>query len=160
MPAKLFHFHREITIAKPRAEVFDFFSDALNLETITPPFLNFHVTTARPIEMRQGTLIDYQLKIHGIPVRWRSKITIWEPPFRFADEQLRGPYRVWIHEHRFTEVPGGTLCEDDVQYAPIGGAIINKLLVERDVAKIFAYRSLRLREIFGDDSRGATASRA
>jgi len=102
--------------------------------------------------MQAGTLIDYRLKIRGIPARWQSRITAWEPPHRFVDEQTRGPYRIWIHEHRFTEERSGTRCEDSVQYAPPGGSLINKLFVERDIAGIFAYRLERLREIFSEDS--------
>ena len=100
--------------------------------------------------MHPGAEIEYRLKVRGFPLRWKSKITVWEPPHRFVDEQLRGPYRIWIHEHRFTDEAGGTLCEDHVQYAPLGGALINKLFVARDVQKIFAYRSERLQQIFGE----------
>jgi ligand-binding SRPBCC domain-containing protein len=99
--------------------------------------------------MHEGTEIEYRLKIHGIPARWRSRITVWDPPYRFVDEQLHGPYRVWIHEHRFTEDASGTMCEDRVEYAPLGGTLINKLLVERDVRKIFEYRSGRLKDMYG-----------
>jgi hypothetical protein len=147
---RTFRFHDEVTVPRPQAEVFGFFANALNLETITPLWLQFHVTTKQPIEMREGVEIDYKLKIRGFPVRWRSKITVWEPPHRFVDEQLRGPYRLWIHEHTFRTMAGGTLCEDNVQYAPLGGWIVNKLLVERDVNMIFSYRSARLKEIFAD----------
>jgi ligand-binding SRPBCC domain-containing protein len=99
--------------------------------------------------MREGTEIEYRLKIHGIPVRWRSRITVWDPPNRFVDEQLRGPYRLWIHEHRFTEDSCGTSCEDSVEYAPLGRALIKKLLVERDIRQIFAYRTEILQGLYG-----------
>jgi len=145
---KLFEFRSRLWLPRPLHEVFEFFSNALNLEEITPPLVQFHVTTPQPIEIREGAEIAYRLKIHGIPIRWRSRITFWDPPHRFVDEQLSGPYRAWIHEHTFREESGGTTCEDYVRYAPIGGAIINKLFVERDVKKIFAYRSARLLEIF------------
>jgi len=145
---KTFRFDAKLWVPRSRPEVFEFFADALNLEKLTPPWLKFHVTSATPIDMQQGAEIDYRLKIHGVPVRWRSRITVWEPPYRFVDEQLRGPYRVWVHEHRFLEEAGGTSCEDHVQYAAIGGALINKLMVERDVKQIFAYRSERLREMY------------
>ena len=154
---KPFQFHSQLWVPRPRAEVFEFFSSALNLEEITPPWVSFHVISAPPIEMRVGALIDYKLRIHGIPARWQSRITAWDPPSRFVDEQVRGPYSIWIHEHRFTERDGQTLCEDFVQYAPPGGAlfapILNSLLIERDVRKIFAYRSKRLREIFGESGK-------
>jgi len=116
----------------------------MNLEKITPPWLQFHVVTPTPIRMAAGTVIDYQLKIRGIPVRWRSEITVWDPPERFVDEQVHGPYRRWIHEHRFREDGNGTRCEDHVQDAPLGGALIHRLFVQRDIRKIFAYRAERL----------------
>ncbi len=126
------------------AEIFPFFADAANLEAITPPWVSFHTLTPSPIEMRVGALIDYQLKIHGIPVKWRTHIKAWEPPYRFVDEQIRGPYRKWIHEHTFVEKDGGTLCSDRVEYAVPGGWLIDKLFVRSDVEKIFAYRRERL----------------
>jgi ligand-binding SRPBCC domain-containing protein len=145
-----FHFEAKLWLPRPRQDIFEFFADALNLEELTPPWLQFRVITPVPIEMRPGTRIDYRLKIRGIPIRWQSRITVWDPPHRFVDEQVRGPYRMWIHEHRFMEDSGGTSCEDHVRYAPLGGALVNKLFVERDVRNVFAYRSNRLRELFGD----------
>ncbi len=142
-------FHSELWLPRPRSEVFAFFGDALNLQAITPDFLNFQVLTPRPIEMRAGTLIDYKLRVRGIPLRWRTLIRAWEPPFRFVDEQLRGPYRQWIHEHTFEERDGGTLARDVVRYSVFGGALIDRLFVRRDVEKIFAYRSKRLLELLG-----------
>lgn len=135
-------------IEKPREEVFTYFSDAHNLVEITPPWLRFVVLTPRPIKMEVGTLIDYQLKLRGIPVRWQSEITAWEPPNFFADEQRKGPYRCWIHKHTFVETDGGTLVGDAVEYAVLGGQLINKLLVRPDIEKIFEYRSQKLRELF------------
>ena len=149
---RIFHFTDALRIPRPIHEVFDFFSDAQNLQKITPPWLLFRVVSPTPIFIQAGTLIDYRLKIRGVPVRWQSRITAWDPPHRFVDEQIRGPYRIWIHEHRFTEDAGGTRCEDSVQYAPLGGSLINRLFVERDIAGIFAYRLERLREIFAEDS--------
>ena len=119
-----------------------------NLETITPPWLQFKILTPDPIEMRAGALIDYQIKIHGIPVGWRTEIETWDPPHRFVDVQLRGPYRLWHHTHTFTERDGGTLCVDEVRYRPIGGALIDRLFVRRQVEEIFTYRRQRLQEIF------------
>lgn len=145
---RLFEFRSRLWLPRPLNQVFEFFSNASNLEEITPPWLQFRVTMPQPIEMREGVEIAYRLKVRGIPIGWRSRITVWDPPHRFVDEQLRGPYRAWIHEHTFHDESGGTACEDHVRYAPIGGAIVNKLLVERDVKKIFAYRSARLAEIF------------
>ena len=98
--------------------------------------------------MAAGTRIDYRLRLHGIPLRWTSDITTWEPPFRFVDEQVRGPYRIWIHEHTFEEKPGGTVVRDNVRYSVLGGALVNRVFVRPDLRKIFGYRHARLREIF------------
>jgi ligand-binding SRPBCC domain-containing protein len=136
-------------VPRPRPEVFAFFADAANLEALTPSLLAFHILTPQPIEMRPGAFIEYRLRVHGLPVRWKTEITAWEPPRRFVDEQLRGPYRLWIHEHTFEEDGDGTICGDFVRYAVPFGALANWLVVARDVRKIFAYREARLREIFG-----------
>ena len=128
--------------------MFRFFADAFNLETLTPPWLKFEVLTPRPIVMHVGLQIDYRLRLRGLPMRWRSEITAWEPPGRFVDEQRRGPYRTWIHEHTFEERDGGTLARDRVQYAVIGGRLINTLFVRRDVERIFHFRREKLRELF------------
>lgn len=145
---KEFLLETELWLPRPLADVFAFFSDARNLETITPPWLNFEVITPGPILMQSGTLIDYRIRIHGFPVRWRTEITRWQPPHQFVDEQLRGPYKLWHHTHTFAEHNGGTLCADRVRYFPRGGAIMNRLFVRRDVENIFGYRSRRLRELF------------
>lgn len=135
---------REIWLPHPREEVFGFFSQARNLEQITPPLLRFQVITPEPIEMREGTLIDYKLKVRGLPMRWRTKITRWNPPYEFADVQLHGPYQLWDHTHRFLEENGGTRMFDEVVYAlPFGpfGDLVHSLLVRRDVEEIFRYRN-------------------
>lgn len=129
-------------------DVFIFFADAGNIDRITPSWLRFEILTPLPVVMRPGALIDYQLRIHGIPIRWRSKITEWNPPFSFVDEQRRGPYRRWRHQHTIAERDGGTLAGDHVEYAVWGGALVNKLLVERDVQNIFRYRQQTLLSIF------------
>jgi ligand-binding SRPBCC domain-containing protein len=139
----------DLWLPKPIQEVFEFFSDAGNLQLITPPWLNFEILTPRPIAMRAGARIDYRLRLHGFPVRWQTEITAWEPPFRFVDEQRRGPYRVWIHEHRFESRNGGTRVEDQVRYRPPGGRLIEWLFVRRDVNRIFAFRRQKLEELFG-----------
>ncbi len=146
-------FHDEQWLPRKRDELVPFFADALNLETITPPWLHFQVLTPVPIEMRVGQVIDYRLRVHGVPVRWRSEITVWDPPHRFVDEQRRGPYRLWRHEHAFCEQDGGTLCVDHVRYAVTGGALVNALFVARDVRRIFAFRREKLRALFGGDAR-------
>jgi ligand-binding SRPBCC domain-containing protein len=139
--------HRELWIPQPVGEVFDFFSRAGNLERITPPWLRFRMLTAGPIEMRAGTLLDYRLRIHGLPVRWRTRIESWNPPHSFVDVQERGPYRLWRHTHRFREERGGTAMTDDVEYElPLGilGAIAHRLMVARDVESIFDFRAERI----------------
>ena len=141
--------HARVLLASPLAEVFPFFSDAYNLEELTPPWLRFEVVTPRPIEMAVGTEIEYRLKIRGIPVRWQSEITAWEPPFRFVDEQRKGPYSLWIHEHRFREEDGRTIAEDHIRYAVPGGSLVHRLFVRRDVERIFAFRKRKMEELFG-----------
>jgi len=138
----------ELWLPLPPEELFSFFAEARNLETLTPPWLRFTVLSPSPIEMRAGTMIDYKLRIHGIPVRWQSEITVWEPPFRFADEQRRGPYRRWMHLHTFEERAGGTLCKDHVEYSVWGGVWANRLLVRDQVEEIFSYRKKTLRSLF------------
>ncbi len=140
-------------VPRPIAEVFDFFSNARNLERLTPPSLRFHVLTEGPIEMAEGTRIDYQLKVHKIPIRWQSEITAWEPPYRFVDEQSRGPYRWWVHEHLFEEQGEFTFVRDRVRYAAPGGRLMNRLFVARDLRKIFAFRAKALADVFGTAER-------
>jgi len=101
------------------------------------------------VELRAGALLDYRLRVHGIPLTWQSEITVWEPPFRFVDVQKRGPYRAWIHEHTFESRDGGTLMRDRVQYAVTGSALVRNLLVAPDLDKIFNFRRVRLESIFG-----------
>jgi ligand-binding SRPBCC domain-containing protein len=142
---------REIWLPHSREKVFEFFSQARNLEQITPPLLHFHVLTPEPIEMREGTLIDYKLKIRGFPVRWRTKITRWNPPHEFADVQLKGPYKLWDHTHRFLEENGGTRMIDEVVYElPFGplGELVHRVLVRRDVEEIFRYRNQVIGALF------------
>ncbi len=134
----------------PLEEVFSFFSDANELERITPPWLNFEVLTPPPIEMKAGLLLDYRLQLHRIPIKWRTEICVYEPPFRFVDQQLKGPYKLWYHEHRFEEIDGKTLVHDDVHYIPRGGKLIHRWMVKPDLEKIFRFRHDRLREIFAE----------
>ncbi len=111
----------------------------------------------RKRRLKKTIHIDYRLRVHEIPVRWQSEITVWDPPFRFVDEQRHGPYRQWIHTHEFEERYGGTLCRDHVAYAVPGGALLNWLLVRRDVEQIFSYRKAALqRQIFGRRSHART----
>jgi ligand-binding SRPBCC domain-containing protein len=146
------HFESKLWLPRPREEVFAFFSDPGNLEAITPPWVRFQTLTPAPIKMKAGALIDYKLRVRGFPFRWRTKITAWEPPVRFEDEQIRGPYRLWVHEHRFEVRDDGTLVCDRVRYAVWFDFLVHELLVRRDVARIFAYRTERLRQRFAQGS--------
>ena len=141
-------FETEVWLPRPREEVFAFFSDAANLDAITPPWVKFRTVTPGPIEMRVGTVIDHRLKIHGVPIRWQSKITAWEPPARFVDEQVRGPYRAWIHEHLFEEREGGTVVRDHVRYAAPFDFFTDRFFVRPDVERIFRYRTECLKRRF------------
>ena len=134
---------REQLIPQPLEEVFAFFAAARNLERITPPWLNFNVITPEPLHMQAGTLIEYRLRLHGLPVRWLTRIEQWQENVLFVDRQLRGPYSVWNHLHTFEEVDGGTLVRDRVEYAiPFGplGEIARRAFVVRDLRRIFDYR--------------------
>jgi ligand-binding SRPBCC domain-containing protein len=153
---KLREFQSELWLPQRREEVFAFFSDARNLDAITPPWVRFRMETVGPVEMKRGALIDYKLRVRGFPIRWRTKITEWKPPVRFVDEQLRGPYRLWIHEHEFEPRDGGTLVRDRVRYAVPFDFLVHNLFVRRDVARIFAYRTESLQRRFG--SRGIDLS--
>jgi ligand-binding SRPBCC domain-containing protein len=149
---------REQRIPRPRAEVFRFFADAHNLERITPPGLRFRILTPGPIVMRAGAIIEYQLRLFGVPFRWRTVIETWDPPARFVDVQERGPYRVWRHTHTFEEVSGGTLMRDRVEYQlPFGplGRLVHGLFVERQVAAIFAFRQQVVARQLGPAGGGA-----
>lgn len=141
-------FECEIMLPLLPEAVFPFFADARNLDAITPPWLHFRIITPQPIEMRAGTLIDYRLRLHGLPIRWRTLISDWQPPFRFVDQQVRGPYRQWIHTHTFEPRPGGTLARDVVRYAARLDFITHPLFVRRDIERIFAFRQEALRKHF------------
>lgn len=145
---RLHHFHTEMELPRPIHDVFAFFSDATNLEAITPPWLHFEILTPRPIPMKAGTIIDYRLRIHGFPVRWRTLIRVWDPPHRFVDEQVRGPYRLWVHEHRFVSCGPATRVEDRVQYAVPLDFLLHRLFVRRDLEEIFRFRAATLHQRF------------
>jgi len=141
---------RELWVPNPISEVFDFFSRAENLERITPPWMQFKILTPLPITMKPGATIAYALRVHGIPMRWLTEIERWNPPFEFVDVQAKGPYKLWRHTHRFSEVRGGTLIEDVVEYAlPFGwiGRLVHRLQVSRDLAQIFDYRTQRVQAL-------------
>lgn len=147
-------------LPRPREAVYEFFSNASNLQELTPPWLHFSVVTPSPIQIGAGTLIDYRLRIHGIPLRWQSRISVWEPPGRFVDEQVRGPYRRWRHEHRFEAIGGETLCRDRVEYEVRGGALVHALFVRRDLLTIFTFRHQKLGELFPPTATGLAEASA
>ena len=154
-------FHSEQLIAAPIERVFEFFSLAENLERITPPSLSFRILTPLPIAMHEGTLIDYQIRIRGVPVLWRTLIEKWDPPRAFVDTQLRGPYKLWHHTHTFEEAPGGnTLMKDVVRYqAPFGvlGLLSLPIFVTPEIRRIFAHRRVVIEKVFpagGGSRRG------
>jgi ligand-binding SRPBCC domain-containing protein len=149
---KTFSYRDELVLPVPLEEVFSFFAEARNLERLTPPWLRFEVLTEGPITMAAGTLIDYRIHWRRIPLRWRTEIEVWEPNHRFVDRQIRGPYRLWRHEHLFVERGDGTAIIDRVEYASFGGAFANRLVVARDVERIFSYRHDVLRRDFGTSS--------
>jgi ligand-binding SRPBCC domain-containing protein len=148
---KTFWFQTETLLKTSLTDVFKFFSNAENLETITPPWLKFNIITPLPIEMRKGAVIDYQLKLYGIPLKWKTLILEWDPPFRFIDCQLNGPYKKWIHEHRFEEKGQEIHMIDSIEYALPGGILapaINSIKIKKDINKIFLYREKKIIEIF------------
>ena len=142
--------HRELWVPHPSPVVFDLFSRAENLEQLTPPWMHFRILTPPPIVMKPGATIAYSLRVRGIPLRWLTEIERWNPPHEFVDIQAKGPYTLWRHTHRFSEVEGGTLIADTVEYAlPFGmlGRLVHRLQVARDLGEIFDYRAQQVRAL-------------
>jgi ligand-binding SRPBCC domain-containing protein len=143
---------REQILRDSRPSVFAFFAEASNLERLTPRELSFHILTPRPIPMKQGTLIDYRLRLLGVPFAWQTLIEVFEPDVRFVDVQLKGPYALWRHTHTFEDVREGTRMLDRVEYAlPLGplGGIAHALFVEKQLRTIFDHRRKVIGELFG-----------
>ena len=143
---------RETVLNGSIEEVFDFFSKAENLDKITPPILGFRIITPLPVEMKNGTLIDYKIKLNGIPFNWRTEITKWDPPNCFEDTQLKGPYKMWHHQHHFKEVDGGVEMTDILHYEiPFGfiGNFLNTLFIEKKIKAIFEFRTTALEKLLG-----------
>jgi ligand-binding SRPBCC domain-containing protein len=159
---------REQLVPAELPAVFEFFSRAANLETLTPPWLSFRLLGPADVDLRRGTLIDYRLRLHGVPIRWRTLIEVWEPGVRFLDLQLRGPYALWSHLHEFEARADGTLVRDEVLYAlPLSplGDLAHPLLVKRDLRRIFDYRQDAVRQAlespdYSSASSGSSTSRS
>lgn len=159
---KTYILQRTQRVPAPLERVFPFFADAANLDTITPPWLRFRILTPTPAEMCPGRTLDYRLRYRGLPVRWRTLIEVWDPPTRFVDCQVRGPYALWRHEHRFHPAGEDTVMTDTVHYAlPLGpiGRLVHATLVRRDVNRIFDYRHERIADLFAT-RRDQSAHRA
>lgn len=142
---------KEQFIPQPLNEVFNFFAKAENLEAITPSWLRFRIRTPLPLEMQQGTVIAYSIRWRWIPLRWSSIIKEWNPPHSFVDEQIKGPYKKWLHCHQFEAQSGGTLVRDIVDYEiPFGilGRWLHRQLIRSDLEAIFEYRSRRVADYF------------
>lgn len=146
------HLSRRLELPHPVEKVFDFFSKAENLGRITPPSMHFRVLTPGPIAIATGTLIDYELRVFFFRLRWRTEIVNWDPPHQFVDSQLRGPYRVWVHTHRFMPTSKGTAVLDDVRYelpfSPLGDVAYP--LVRLQLDRIFAFRASTVRRLLDE----------
>ncbi|MEO8727205.1 MAG: SRPBCC family protein [Acidobacteriaceae bacterium] len=157
-----FKLEREQWVPPPLDEVFAFFADARNLEVLTPPWLRFRIRTPEPIKMSSGTRIEYHINWHGVPLRWKTEIARWEPPFRFEDMQIKGPYRVWHHTHQFKSMMEGTQISDVVHYAlPFGivGRLVHAISVRRNLEQIFDYRRKKIRELFGGEEEKSSGAK-
>ena len=144
--------YRKQILPRSREETFLFFENASNLEKITPGFLRFKIETPPPIRMEKGALIDYRLRLLYVPIRWRTRIEDYDPPYRFVDTQIQGPYRVWRHTHQFEKVAEGTLMTDVVRYQVrfgVLGAIANTIFVKRTLRRIFDFRQRRIEDLLG-----------
>ncbi len=152
-----FQLRTEQVLPQPIEPVFNFFADAANLESITPPWLNFRITSEQPIEIKKGAIIDYRLRLRVIPIRWRTLISEWQPNERFVDEALKSPYKLWRHLHEFEPCDGGTLAKDTVEYQVPFGRIVERLFVRNELRKIFDYRYQQLEKIFAAGSPNPSA---
>ena len=160
---KTYLLERAQIIPLSQGETFAFFADAFNLERITPPYLKFRILTPGPIQISAGTLIEYQLSLYGAPFRWRTLIEAWEPPYRFVDRQINGPYSLWHHTHTFEAIsPTQTLMRDRVEYRVewgLLGSLVHDLFVGRRVEDIFDYRTKAITKLLRADAPPVTAQR-
>jgi ligand-binding SRPBCC domain-containing protein len=147
---KIYTLRRQQSIRKPPAELFRFFERPENLELITPSSVGFTILTPQPISLKPGTVLDYTIRLLGLPVRWTTLISSYDPPHSFTDVAIRGPYRFWHHTHRFEPTDRGTLMTDEVRYAmPVGpiGRLVHTLWVRRKLKYIFDYRARKISEL-------------
>jgi ligand-binding SRPBCC domain-containing protein len=154
---KIYELKKQIFIPAPLEDVFSFFSDAENLNLITPPWLYFKILTPLPIVMEKNAAIDYSIKLLGLRMTWTTEITVWQPPDKFVDRQIKGPYSVWEHTHFFKEKGGGTRMEDVIRYAVPGfvlSPLIHFLFVRPRLEKIFAFREQKMLELFTSRGKG------
>jgi len=142
------HLHAETWVSQPPDAVFPFFAEAANLQQLTPPWLHFAIRTPQPIQMAAGTRIEYRISLRGIPMSWLTEIAAYDAPRMFIDQQLKGPYRTWIHTHQFRLEGGGTLLLDHVEFNMLGGRLVAPF-IKRDLRKIFTYRHEALLAHFG-----------
>jgi ligand-binding SRPBCC domain-containing protein len=156
---RTFRLNKTLWLSQPRPKIFEFFANPHNLDRLTPPWLKFQLLSPLSTVIRAGTLLHYRLRLHGIPIRWQSEISVWEPPERFVDRQTKGPYSLWIHEHTFREKKDGTLVGDSVEYAVPGGIVVNWLVVARDLERIFQYRHQMLQQLFNSQNPNNNARR-
>ena len=149
-------FRTSLELPLPLDRVFPFFADAVNLQVITPPELSFRIVTPVPIAMAEGVLIRYRLRLMGVPFGWLTRISSWDPPHGFVDEQVKGPYRMWIHRHTFSPTAGGTRVDDEVTYRlplyPLSE--VAAPLVNLQVRRIFEYRTAEIRRALGVPAAG------
>lgn len=148
-PGNGFRLSTERRLAVSLDRVFAFFAEPGNLERITPPWLRFRIVGTPP-PLDTGALIDYRLRLHGIPLRWRTEITAWDPPYRFVDEQVCGPFRRWVHEHTFASEGSATVVRDVVEYTMPLASVAQRLVVGRDLRAIFSYRHRTVAALLGD----------
>lgn len=149
---KIYELRKQVLVPAPLEDVFSFFSKAENLNLITPPWLHFKILTPSPIKMEENASIDYSIKIFGFGMAWKSKITVWQPPHRFTDLQMKGPYRHWEHTHIFEEKEGNTYMEDVVRYAAPGfvlSPLLHFFFIRPRLEKIFVFRETSILEYFG-----------
>jgi ligand-binding SRPBCC domain-containing protein len=147
---KTYRLERSQLVERSLEETFGFFADAANLQALTPEFLHFQITTPLPIQMRAGTLIDYRLRLFGLPIEWRTRIEEFVPRSGFVDSQVHGPYRLWRHRHEFHQTDEGVLVVDKVDYQlPLGlaGSVAQAVFVGATLRKIFAYRQQQIRQL-------------